>query len=548
MKISFWGAAKTVTGSCFLVETNKKNFIVDCGLFQGNGKEVTLNLEKFPFDVSTIDFVLLTHAHIDHSGKIPKLYKEGYRNQIITTEKTFELCKIMLPDSGYIQETEAETVNKRRSRQGKHLIEPLYKYQDAIDSLQLFNTVKYDEIIEIDNVKIRFLEAGHMLGSAMIEVWIRENGQEEKIVFTGDLGQKNQSIIRNRNIITETDYLVMESTYGGRNHEDNVDKAKRFINIVEETLEQGGNVIIPSFAVGRTQEILYEIFKYRMTAHDDEYNTKVDKVLKVPVYVDSPLAVSATEVFKNSIDYYDPETLKYIQEGKMPLEFPGLKLTRTVDESKALNESAEQAIILSSSGMCEAGRIKHHLKHNLWKENSTIIFVGYQAQGTLGRRLVDGAKTVRILGETIKVKARIESIEGFSCHADQLELLNFVGEYEKLKHIFLVHGEIEQQKILYQKIQEKFGYSIEIPDLGDAFDLNTMVHKVAVLPIDNQYKYERLELLDRIETLKEEVEEMIQYINNDLKRSGNEELISAYNQKVSELESSIVDVVKLQEL
>lgn len=548
MKISFLGGARTVTGSCFMVETANEKFLVDCGLFQGKAKEVLLNTDEFMFNVQDIDFVLLTHAHIDHSGKIPKLYNSGYSKPIYSTKQTYELCQIMLPDSGHIQELEVEWLNKKRKREGKHIVPPMYTAQEAIDCLKLFNPVDYDEFVQVSkNIKVRFLEAGHMLGSSMIEVYVNENGKEEKLIFTGDMGQDKQNIIRDREKVAKADYVIMESTYGARIHDERIDRAKRFLDIVIQTLEAGGNVIIPSFAVGRTQEILYEIFKYKILNKDDEeYSAKVERLLKVPVYVDSPLAVSATEIFKNNIELYDEEAKRYIDEGKIPLEFPGLKLTRSTDESKALNESDEQCIIISASGMCEAGRIKHHLKHNLWKENSTVIFVGYQAQGTLGRRIVDGAKNVKIFGEEIKVNARIEYIEGFSCHADQNDLLQFISEFEELpKNIFIVHGEYEQQEVLAQKIEEKFGIVPYIPEFGDVFELEELSRKVDTMKVVSGYKYERLELLDRIETLQEEIHDMIMYVKEDLKKSENDYLINVYNEKMLELERKILEIVKV---
>ena len=454
----------------------------------------------------------------------------------------------MLPDSGHIQELEVEWLNRKRKREGKHPVPPLYTALDAQECLKLFNPVEYDEFIEVDeHIKVRFLEAGHMLGSSMIEVYVYENGKEEKLVFTGDMGQDKQNIIRDREKIAYADYVIMESTYGGRVHDESVDKAKKFLNVVIDTLEKGGNVIIPSFAVGRTQEILYEIFKYKILNKDDEeYSNKVEKLLKIPVYVDSPLAVSATEIFKNSVELYDDEAKKYIEEGKMPLEFPGLKLTRSTEESKALNESNEQCIVISASGMCDAGRIKHHLKHNLWKENSTVIFVGYQAEGTLGRRIVDGAKNVKIFGEEIKVNARVEYIEGFSCHADQNDLLQFIREFKQIpKNIFIVHGEYPQQEVLYNKIKEEFGIEAYIPEFGDVFELDKLSHKVdSMKPISSQ-KFERLELLDRIETLKEEIQDMVMYIKEDLKQSQNDYLINEYNDKIKELENKILEIVKM---
>ena len=446
MNITFLGATKTVTGSNFLVEGSGKKFLVDCGLYQGKASDILHNEDEFLFNPTEIDFMLLTHAHIDHSGRIPKLYLDGFRNQIIATKATTDLCSIMLPDSGHIQETEAEWKNKKRKRKGEKPLPPLYTAQDALDSLELFRPVSYDEIVAIDeNIQVRFNDAGHMLGSSIIEVWITENGETKKIVFTGDLGNNDIPLLDSPTMIESADYLVMESTYGSRLHIRNDEKAKIFLDIVSKTIERGGTVVIPSFAVGRTQEILYEINKIKEIEGDnEEFKHKYEELMSVPVYVDSPLAISATEIFKKNANLFEEEVRKEIESGDNPLEFPNLHFTRTADESKELNERTEPAIIISASGMCEVGRIKHHLKHNLWNPKSTILFVGYQAPGTLGRNLVDGAKRVKILGEDIAVEAEVEYIEGYSGHADQEWLMNFIYSFiTKPKHIFLVHGEPE---------------------------------------------------------------------------------------------------------
>ena len=421
MNITFLGATKTVTGSNFLVEGAGKKFLVDCGMYQGKTTEELENEAPFVFDVKDIDFMLLTHAHIDHSGRIPKLYNEGFRGPIYATKATCDLCAIMLPDSGHIQEQENEWKNKKRKRKGENEIPPLYTAEDAVKSLEIFKKVKYDEIIDVDeHIHVRFNDAGHMLGSSIIEVWVEENGKETKVVFTGDLGNNDIPLLSSPTMIEDADYLVMESTYGDRLHVGTENKANVFLDIVSETLDNGGTVVIPSFAVGRTQEILYELDMIKdQKGKDPKFEAEYDKLMHASVYVDSPLAISATEVFKNNEDLFDDETKAIMDRGDNPLEFPGLKFTRTADESKALNESDEPCIIISASGMCEVGRIKHHLKHNIWNPKSTILFVGYQAPGTLGRSIVDGAKKVKIFGEEFSVKARVEYIEGYSGHADQ---------------------------------------------------------------------------------------------------------------------------------
>jgi len=339
MKITFLGAAKTVTGSNFLVEGAGKKFLVDCGMYQGEATEELENEAPFLFPVSDIDFMLLTHAHIDHSGRIPKLYKEGYRNPIVATKATCDLCSIMLPDSGHIQEVEIEWKNRKRQREGKAPNPPLYTAQEAIDSLEIFKPVCYDEIIDMDeNIQVRFNDAGHMLGSAIIEVWITEKGETKKIVFTGDLGNNDIPLLDAPTMIENADYLVMESTYGNRLHMKNDDKANLFLNIVSETLEQGGRVIIPSFAVGRTQEILYELNNIKDSGADETFAKKYEELMHASVYVDSPLAISATEVFKKNSELFEEDARNKIISGENPLDFPGLQFTRTVEESKALNE------------------------------------------------------------------------------------------------------------------------------------------------------------------------------------------------------------------
>ena len=549
MKITFLGATRTVTGSNFLVETNDKKFLVDCGLFQGQEKETLLNTEEFMFVPSDIDFVLLTHAHIDHSGRIPKLYKEGYRGPIYATKATCDLCSIMLPDSGYIQESEVEWLNRKRMREGKHPVEALYTAQDAIDSQVLFEPINYDEEIQITpSIRVRYNDAGHMLGSAIIEVWVNEDGEEQKIVFSGDLGNNNIPLLKEPSRIEEADILVLESTYGDREHINVENKAEEFLQIVSKTLEQGGNVIIPSFAVGRTQEILYELQKSKQS-EDPEFRREFDEVMDAPVYVDSPLATSATEVFLNNLNVLDEQVQKDIKDGKKPLDFPDLRFTTSVEESRALNENANRSIIISASGMCEVGRIKHHLKHNLWRHDSTILFVGYQAVGTLGRKIVDGAKQIKIFGEEISVNAQIKYIESFSGHADRKDLLNFIECFRrKPKQIFLVHGDEEAQLSLSDNIHDDFNISVEIPYRGDVYEITPKrLAKVAEIKSPNENKFARLELLERIETLREEIEEMANIINDDLKRENSDKKVDELTEKIKQLEKQIVDIVGTQE-
>ena len=547
MKVTFLGATKTVTGSNFLVEGAGKKFLVDCGMYQGSASDEFENEAPFLFDVHDIDFMLLTHAHIDHSGRIPKLYNEGYRNSVYATKATCDLCSIMLPDSGHIQEMEVEWKNRKRERKGEDPLPPLYTAEDAAKCLEIFKPVQYDEIIDIDeNIKARFNDAGHMLGSAIIEIWITEGNKTEKIVFTGDLGNNDIPLLSPPTMIESADYLVMESTYGNRLHMRNDDKASMFLDIVYETLEKGGTVVIPSFAVGRTQEILYELNKIKEEKHDEEFYKKYKKLMSVPVYVDSPLAISATEVFKENMNLFNEETQAIINSGDNPLEFDGLKFTRTADESKELNASNESAIIISASGMCEVGRIKHHLKHHLWEPNSTILFVGYQAPGTLGRKLVDGEKKVKIFGEEIAVNARIEYIEGYSGHADQEWLMNFVYSFiTKPKHIFLVHGEPEGQKVLKTKLEETTQIPITIPDFGERYELEENVEMVGKTEDAARQKFLRLEVLERMNTLKEEIEDMSSIVKEEyLEKDTSDEDVARLKDRLKELEQQIVKIVE----
>lgn len=549
MKVTFLGATKTVTGSNFLVEAAGKKFLVDCGMYQGKAEDEWENSAPFAYDVHDIDFMLLTHAHIDHSGRIPKLYNEGYRNPIYATKATCDLCSIMLPDSGHIQEMEIEWKNRKRVRKGLKPEPPLYTAEEATKCLEIFSPIKYDEIIDIsDKIHVRFNDAGHMLGSAIIEIWAEEEGKTTKAVFTGDLGNNDIPLLSSPTMIDDADYLVMESTYGGRLHNRNDDKAEMFLNIVSETLDKGGTVVIPSFAVGRTQEILYELNNLKDIRTDEEFRKKYETLMRVPVYVDSPLAISATQIFKDNMDIFDEETQEIMRRGDNPLEFPGLQFTRTAEESKELNEKNESSIIISASGMCEVGRIKHHLKHNLWNPNSTILFVGYQAPGTLGRKIVDGAKKVKIFGEEIAVNARIEYIEGYSGHADQEWLLNFVYSFlRKPKTIFLVHGEPEGQVILKQKLQGTTQIPVIIPEYGEEYELNEEVQRLGRVrgAKEHEKKYLRLEVLDRIQTLKEELEDMSDIVKEDmLNEDAKDEDIEKLNERIKELEQQIVKIVE----
>ena len=546
MKITFLGATKIVTGSNFLVEAAGKRFLVDCGLYQGKAELEEQNYREFDYNPAEIDFMLLTHAHIDHSGRIPKLYNDGFKGPIYAHKATCDLCQIMLPDSGHIQEMEAEWKNKKRIRKGQQTRGPLYTAEDALKCMEIFVPVKYDEIIQVsENIYVRFNDAGHMLGSSTIEIWAKEDGKETKAVFSGDLGNNDIPLLSEPTMIDNCDYLVMESTYGSRLHIRNDQKAELFLKIVSETIDNGGTVVIPSFAVGRTQEILYEINKIKENRHDEEFLREYRTLMKVPVYVDSPLAISATQVFKENMDLFEDEVKEEMERGNNPLEFPGLKFTQTADESKALNESDEPSIIISASGMCDVGRIKHHLKHNIWNPKSTILFVGYQAPGTLGYEIVNGAKKVTIFGEEFAVNARIEYIEGYSGHADQEGLMNFVYSfYNKPKHIFLVHGEEESQEVLRNKILENTGIGVTIPEYGETYQLDDELRIVNRIKIKKTLTLKN-EVLERLEKLKDELADMEVMVKEDMTDDElRDEDIFRINEKIKDLEQQILNVVE----
>ncbi len=467
MDIQFLGAAKIVTGSNYLIKMDKYNIIVDCGMFQGSNEKEELNFKEFDFEPSDIDYMILTHAHIDHSGRIPKLVKDGFRGKILSTKATYDLCKIMLIDSAKIQESDVKWENKKRQRSGDTLAEPLYTMKDAEDSLKYFEPHYYNQTIILnEDITLKFRDAGHILGSAIVELWVTEEGATNKIVFSGDLGMPNRPIIKDPEFIDDADYLIMESTYGDKNHESFSYSTEKLIEIINETVAKNGTVLIPSFAVGRTQELIYELNKYY------EYDKDVEQHMKIPIYIDSPMAVNATEAFEMNSNSFDDEAKKLILSGDNPFNFGNLRYIRSQEESMALNKSNYPKVIISASGMATAGRIRHHLKHNLWGPNNSLVFVGYQAQGTLGRILLDGVKKVKLLGEEIEVNLSIYDLEGFSGHADQKTLLNFVDNFKrKPKKIFLTHGEEGPATVLAGLIKERFNIDVIIPNLGDSFTI-----------------------------------------------------------------------------
>ena len=543
MKISFLGAAKIVTGSNFLIETKNTKFLIDCGMFQGSKSINRMNYEPFSFNPGEIDFMVLSHAHIDHSGRIPKLTKKGFKGNIYTTKATTDLCSIMLPDSGHIQEMENKWDNRKRRRSGGKLREPLYTVKEAEESLKYFKPVLYNQKIKLsEEVTLRFRDAGHILGSAIIELWIKEEeGKETKLVFSGDLGRRDRPILRDPSIIDEADYLIVESTYGNKLHHPSEDDAKELISIINATAKRGGNVVIPSFAVERAQDIIYELNKY----YTEYVKSKDQNFLSVPVYVDSPLTVSATEIFLRNPDCFDEDTLKLINIGNNPLDFRNLKFTRTTEESKQINFSKESKVIISASGMCTAGRIKHHLKHNLWRKESSIVFVGYQANGTLGRRIKEGEKVVKIFGEEIQVNAEIHSLEGFSGHADKEGILQWIKSFKsKPQKIFVVHGEEEATEEISRKIKEELNIVTYIPELGESlFIEGKNVLPGGRLEIDRESK-ELREIEGSVEKLKSTFGLILPRLEYETKGSAdNKELnINNIKNKLIEIQKSILDL------
>ena len=454
MKIQFCGATTGVTGSCHLITAGDHKILLDCGQFQGGKAQDELNQEPFPFDAADVDFLVLSHAHIDHCGRIPLLVKRGFQGPIYCTDATADLLDIMLKDSAYIHEKEAEWHNRKNERAGRPEVEPLYTVQDAEAALKLVKPVLYDQLVELDEgVRIVFNDAGHILGSAITELWVTEDDNVSKIVFSGDLGVMDRPILRNPTIIKKADYVIMETTYGNRLHPKNSMDVYKLMNIIRDTAKRGGNTIIPSFAVGRTQELIYEL--NRVIDNDSEYRKDFENLM---VYVDSPMAKNATDAFKKNAQVFDDETKDYISHGDNPLDFKNLKFTKSSEESQWLNINHEPKVIISASGMCEAGRIRHHLKHNLWNEKNSIVFVGYQAEGTLGRLLVEGATEVTLFGEKIQVKAHIHNLEGFSGHADKDGLMAWLHGFQKLpKKLFLVHGEPDAKIDFAKAVEQEIG-------------------------------------------------------------------------------------------
>ena len=491
MRVEFLGGVRTVTGSATLLEKGSFKWLVDCGMFQGGKELEERNRNVQPYHAKDLSFILLTHAHIDHSGLIPKLVKEGFQEKVICTKATLDLCEVMLQDSGHIQEMEAEWQNRKSKRSGGKEVAPLYTSEEAKRSLRYFQPVGYDEILSLsDGVKVRFQDAGHILGSAMIEIWVEEEGRDKKLVFSGDLGAPNQPIVRDPSWVEEGDVLWLESTYGNRLHKSREETVEELLKIIQDAIHDQAKVVIPAFAVERTQDIIYIIGQL----------VRKGSIPMIPVYIDSPLAISATEIFKRNSDCFDQETKNILLRGENPFELPGIIYTQTTEESKAINEDPRPGIIISASGMCDTGRIKHHLKHHLWREASHIVFVGYQGEGTIGRRIVDGAKSVRLFGEEIAVKAHIHTLGGFSAHADQKGLLDWLSHLKNPElEVFVNHGEEKTSMELGQLIREQFHLKTTIPQWKEKKTL--FAPKEIVMPEKVMPEEGRKEILPPLETL-----------------------------------------------
>ena len=457
MKVKFMGAARTVTGSCYILETQGHRFAIDCGMHQGMGEIEKRNWDIEAYEPRGIEFFLLTHAHIDHSGLLPAMVKKGFRGKIYTTPPTADLLEVMLLDSAHIQETEAQWKSKKRLRHGENRMEPLYIQEDARGVFPLFAPKKYNQPFEpFPGLGVNFQDAGHILGASVIELWVKEGGKESKIVFSGDIGRPTQLLVEDPSKIRLADYLFLESTYGDRNHKDEQQSLDELAHAIQYSYERAEKVVIPSFAVERAQEVIYSLY---LLSKDGRLPGDM------PIFLDSPLAIQATEIFRRHPEYLDEPTRKILRKGEDPLSMGQLQYSQTSQESMAINELKGTAIIISASGMAESGRIRHHLRHNLWREGSSVVFVGFQALGTTGRKIVDGAKTVRLFNEEIAVKAKIFTINGFSGHAGQSQILDWLGHFQtRDMKIILIHGEYKAQQVLADLIQKRLGCEVCIPD------------------------------------------------------------------------------------
>ena len=542
MKIKFCGASTGVTGSCHLLTSGEHKILLDCGQFQGGKAQDALNYEKFPFEPSEIECVVLSHAHIDHCGRLPLLTKRGFEGKIYCTDATADLLSVMLKDSAYIHEKETEWKNRKAERAGREQVEPLYTIEDAEKALSLVSPILYDQQIEINSdMKIVFNDAGHILGSAITELWVTEDDKESKIVFSGDLGMEGRPILRDPTYIKKADYVIMETTYGNRIHKELGSGVEKLIEIILNTTRRGGNVVIPSFAVGRTQELIYELNRFYDS--NNEYRKELDKIF---VYIDSPMATTATEIFRRNAQVFDEETREYILKGDNPLEFKNLKFTRSSKESQDLNFNKEPKIIISASGMCEAGRIRHHLKHNLWNPKNSIVFVGYQGQGTLGRSLVEGIEMVTLFGEEIQVNAEIHNLEGFSGHADQNGLFAWLAHFEqKPKQIFLVHGEEESKKDFAKLVNEKLSYEPIVVMGNSEFELD--MNKSEIVNMDSAREQaaeaDKIQKVrDKLSSIHLDLEQILYSANLAVEENISDKKITLINNIIQELEKSTINL------
>lgn len=465
MKIKFLGAAQQVTGSCYFLEAGELCILIDCGMYQER-KYRKRNWAPFQIDPQKIDYIILTHSHLDHVGLIPKLVRDGFSGQILATSASIDLLKIVLMDSAKIQEEDAEYKKKRHKREGRkgpYPEVPLYTVQDAKASLLLFKAVSYDTLISLDHqVTVKFSDAGHILGSAMIEIEVSEKGISKKIIFSGDIGQWDKPLVRDPSVFSQSDYVVMESTYGDRNHEDPEDVDKLFSKVINDTVAKGGNIVIPTFAIERAQELMYHLSRL----------VRENAIPFIKIFLDSPMAVGVTDVFRRHKDCLDNETVKLFQVDESPFHFPGMNLVRTIDESKAINTIKEPVIVLAGSGMCTGGRIKHHLAQNVSRPESTLLFVGFQASGTLGRLIVNGMEKIRIHGKYYNFRAKVKQIHGFSAHADRKALLRWLGHFEAPpEKLFVTHGEVKSAFSLADAVKKKKGWNVSVPQYLDEFEL-----------------------------------------------------------------------------
>lgn len=540
MKIKFCGASIGVTGSCHLITTDKHQILLDCGQFQGGKTMEAMNSEPFPFDAERVEAVILSHAHIDHCGRLPLLVKRGFKGAIYCTDATADLLQVMLKDSAFIHEKDAEMQTRKNLRAGKPAVEPLYTMADAEAALKLVKPILYDKLVEINpEIEICFNDAGHILGSAVTELWVTEGENTSKIVFSGDLGVTDRPILRDPTKIKKADYVIMETTYGNRLHPANSTSIDELINITLETVKRGGSVVIPSFAVGRTQELIYQ-FNMFYEQHP-EYQSQLENV---NVYIDSPMATTATEVFKKNAQVFDAETKEFILNGDHPLDFKNLKFTRNTADSQMLNMDKTPKVIISASGMCEAGRIRHHLKHTLWDARNSIVFVGYQAEGTLGRQLIQGASEIKLFGETVVVNAQIHNLEGFSGHADQKGLLDWLGGFQAPpKQIFLVHGELDSKQDFAEIVKNQFGYNPVVITENSEFELETgkLLSKEEVI-YDAMDEEDIAGLKDRIANIKAELDNILTSTQGAMEKEISSEKLNSINSIILELEKASVNL------